>query len=312
MRRLTRLSLILIFLLLAGGFYYIYSENEQLKDPGFIYEHYLKPYEAGNYSLVAAQYTIKPGFILQWEYHWKIYLYGNHELVELRIDPRNRHAKNYSTILDYSTISAPIESFRELTPPTGEYSTWIYVPKGNELSEYLGGCTKLGKVLGNGTMKLVNSTFRDSLIKSPGNLELVRTAPTGGVLVFQYYKDCDCSGTWITVKPYNESQDLVRAIYPWGRAEGCSAALDLEPFNGTHYAKLASKLENKYCAFLGGIIVNSTGIYVNPNTKIAFKKVLDWAWKERRRFIIPNITIYADGTVEEGGIGIMHPSYGSG
>ncbi|NJF25510.1 hypothetical protein [Thermococcus sp. Bubb.Bath] len=303
MRQLTWLSLTLIFLLLAGGFYYLYRENEQLKDPGFIYEHYLKTYEGENYSLIAVQYTIKPGFILQGEYHWKIYLYGNHELVELRVDPRNRHAKNYPTILDYSTISAPIESFRELTPPTGEYSTWIYVPKGNELSEYPGGCIKLGEALDNETMKLVNSTFRDTPIKSPGNLELVRTAPTEGVLIFQYYKDCDCSGTWLIVKPHNESRDLVQVIYPWGRVEGYSPVLELEAFNGTHYSKLASKLENKYCAFLGGIIVNSTGIYVNPNAEEAFEKVARGAKRDKRCFLIPTITIYANGTIREGGIG---------
>lgn len=303
MRFITLFSLTLMFLLLSGGIYYLYRENEQLKDPRFIYEHYLKSYEGENYSLVGVQYTIKPGFILQWEYHWKIYLYGNHELVEVRIGPGNKHAKNYSTVLDYSTISAPIESFRELTPPTGEYSTWIYVPKENGLSEYSGGCIKLREALDNETMKLVNSTFREDFIKSPGNLELIRMASTGGILVFQYYKDCDCSGTWVVVKPHNKSLDLVQVIYPWGRTEGYSPALALEPFNGTHYSKLASKLENKYCGFLGGIIVNATGVYVNPNAEEVFEKVAGDAKRNKRCFLIPTIIIYANGTVREGGIG---------
>jgi len=309
MRRLTLLSLLVISLLIGGWTYQVYTKNEQLKDPDFIYEHYLSPYRDHQYRVVAVQYSLKPGFIVQWEPHWKIYLYGAHRLIELEIGYNSRRVRNYSTALDYSRISAPVESFRGLNLPNGEYSVWIYVPKGNGLVEYPGGCVDLDKALDNGTVKLVNSTFWESAPR----LELIKMESLGsGVLAFHYYHGCNCSGTWVLLRPYNETHDSVSVIYPWGKAEGYSPSLKLQPFNGTHYRMLAKKLKNRHCGFLGGIVANVTGIYVNPDPLKNFRKILEEARKGRQRIIIPTITVYRNGTVKEGGIGIMWPSYGSG
>ncbi len=311
MKRLTLLSLALLFLLIGGWTYHIYAKNEQLTDPSFVYDHYLKLYEAHHYRLVAVQYTLKPGFIVQWEPHWKIYLYTDHRLIELDVNYRGESTRNYSTVLDYSTIGTLVENFRSLDLPARDYSTWIYVPNGDRLVEYRNKCMGLGEVLDNGTIKLINSTFsRD--FPNPRDLKLIKMKPIGGVLALHYYRGCECSATWVVFRPYNETHDLIRVVYPWGVVEGHSPALNVQPFNGTYYLKLADKLKNRYCEFLGGVIVNATGIYVNPNAEVVFQKVIEKARKERRRLIIPSITIYRNGTIKEGGIGVMWPSYGSG
>ena len=308
MRKVLAISIILLFLFFGGWTYHIYTKNEELTDPSFVYNHYLKTYESLHYELVAVQYSLKPGFIVQWEPHWRIYLYRNHKLVELEITYENKKVRNYSTVLNYSRISMPLESLQSLELPARDYSIHIYVPTGKRLVEYPAGCTELSKVLNNGTIKLMNSTFGEGV---PG-LELIEMEPIGGLLAFHYYHDCNCSGTWVVIKPHNETHDSVTVVYPWGKAESYSPALKLQPFSGVHYLKLAEKLENRHCGFLGGIVVNATGIYVNPDPLKNFQKVLEDARKKRKRFIIPTITIYANGTVKEGGIGIMWPSYGSG
>lgn len=84
----------------------------------------------------------------------------DHRLIELGVSYRERSMRNYSTALDYSTIGTLIGNFRSLNLSAGGYSMWIYVPKGDKLVEYRDKCMGFGEVLDNGTIKLINSTFR--------------------------------------------------------------------------------------------------------------------------------------------------------
>lgn len=303
MKHLTLLSLALIFLFIGGWAYHIHAENEKLKDPEFIYQHYLKPYEAENCSILGAQFELNKGSLFfPWEPSWDIYLYSPRgKLIELAISARKTAKKEISTVINYSTLSLPLASIREIPVHREGVILRAYLPDGNRLKEYSEDelkCVNLSAALDNRTLKLLQS------LRGRKWLDVVNTT-VGGVFALTTSNSPLCQGSWMVITPYSPSQDKVEVLYPHGNASGFTKPLESPTFNGEDYLNLLKELRNHTSTVTECVLVNATGIYVNPHAQEIFNRTVSRAIKEKRCFTIDQVIVLKNGTVKTWGRGTV-------
>jgi hypothetical protein len=283
MKRLTLLSLTLIFLFIGGWAHHIHAENEKLKNPEFIYEHYLKPYEAENYTLLGVYFELERGSIIApWKPKWEFYLYNPAgKLIRLTITPKGTSKEELKTILSYTSLTVPINQVKNLPKYDEGFRERVYLPKRGKVIEYQPGayekfrkvCTNMGKILDNRTFKLIKTVHGVNALGKREWLTLENTSPVNGIMVLTTSNDPLCEGTWLTIEPYNETHDLVKVIYPHGNASALVKALNLPVFQGEEYLKLLEKIDESPCVDVEGTLVNATGIYVNPHAQDIFNQI---------------------------------------
>ena len=295
-----------IFLLLLGGLAYTkYTRNEELKDPKFVYEHYLKTYEAQNYTLLGVYFELDKGSIINpWEPKWEFYLYNpTGKLVKLTITPDGESKEELETILNYTNLTTPVSQVKNLPKYESEYMFNIYLPENGVLKEYQMECCedfkciKLSRILDNRTFKLVKS-LHNYHPQEDEWLGVKNTSIVGGVFTVTSSTDPLCGGTWLVVEPYNETHDLVRVIYPHGNVSTLIKALNLPVFQGKDYLKLLKKIDESPCVDVESTLVNATGIYVNPHAQEIFNQTAPKAIKEKWCFTIIQVTVLKNGTVK--------------
>ena len=296
MKHLALLSLLIIFLLIGGWVYHTRTENEKLKNPEFIYEHYLKPYEADNCSLLGVQFELNKGSLISpWEPSWSIYLYSpKGRLIELTISPKKTVKKEVPTIIDYSTLSLPLASIKEIPVHRKRLVLRAYLPDGNSLREYSEDeleCLNLSEVLDNRTFKLLQS------LRGSKWLDIVNTT-VGGVFVLTTSNSPLCQGSWMAIIPYSQNQDKVEVLYPYGNASGFTKPLETPTFTGGDYLNLLKELRNHTSTVTECVLVNATGIYVNPHAQEIFNQTAPKAIKEKWCFTIIQVIVLKNGTVK--------------
>ncbi|EEB74360.1 hypothetical protein [Thermococcus sp. AM4] len=294
-----------VFLLLLGGLAYTkHTKNERLKDPKFVYEHYLKTYEAQNYTLLGVYFELDRSSILNpWKPKWEFYLYNSSgKLVKLTITPDGESKEKAKTILNYTNLTVPINQVQNLPKYEERFREIVYLPREGKLidhpargySDFRKVCVKLSRILDNRTFKLIK-TIRGGVYHW---LTLKNTSIVGGVFTVMSSTDPLCEGTWLVVEPYNETHDLVKVIYPHGNASTLVKALNLPVFQGKEYLGLLKKVEAGHCSAVEGTLVNATGIYVNPHAQEIFNQTAPKAIKERRCFTIIQVIVLKNGTVK--------------
>lgn len=308
MKYLALLSLALIFLFIGGRAYHIHTENEKLKNPEFIYEHYLKPYETENYTLLGVYFELDQGsMIAPWKPKWEFYLYHpNGKIAKLTITPKGTSKEELKTILSYAGLTAPVNQVKNLPKYEKGFRERVYLPKDGKLIEYQPGiyekfrkvCVSMGKILDNGTFKLIRAVHGVNAVGKREWLTLENTSPVNGVMALTTSNDPLCEGTWLTIEPYNETHDLVKAIYPHGNASTLVKALNLPVFQGGEYLKLLEKIDESPCVDVEGTLVNSTGIYVNPHAQEIFNQLAPKAIQEKQCFKMIQVIVLKNGTVK--------------
>jgi len=298
-----------VFLLLLGGLAYTkHARNEELKNPKFVYEHYLKTYEAQNYTLLGVYVELDRGSIITpWKPKWEFYLYNPAgKLVKLTITPDGESKKELATILHYTNLTVPINQVQNLPKYEEGFREIVYLPKNGKLGEYRVSayeefrkvCVKLSRILDNGTFKLIRTVHGVNAVRNHEWLTLENTSLTGGILAFTTSNDPLCEGTWLVVEPYNETHDLVRVIYPHGNASALIKALNQPVFQGKDYLGLLKKIDESPCVDVEGTLVNATGIYVNPHAQEIFNQTAPKAIKEKKCFTIIQVIVLKNGTVK--------------
>jgi len=303
------LVFLIIFLLLGGLAYTKHARNEELKDPKFVCEHYLKTYEVENYTLLGVYFELDRGSIINpWRPKWEFYLYNpSGKLVKLTITPEGTRKEELKTRLNYTNLTAPLNQVQNLPKYEEGFRERVYLPKEGKLidhparsySEFSKVCVKLSRILDNQTCKLIK-TLRGRTYEW---LTLKNTSIVGGVFTITSSMDPLCEGTWLVVEPYNETHDLVRVIYPHGNASALVKALNLPVFQGKEYLGLLKKVEENSCSAVEGTLVNATGIYVNPHAQEIFNQTAPKAIKERKCFTISQVIVLRNGTVKTWGMG---------
>ncbi|NJF25505.1 hypothetical protein [Thermococcus sp. Bubb.Bath] len=307
MKYLVLLSLAFIFLLIGGWAYHIHAENEKLKDPEFIYEHYLKPYETENYTLLGVYFELDQGsMIASWKPKWEFYLYHpTGKIVKLTIIPKGMSKEELKTILSYTSLTAPVNQVKNLPKYEEGFRERVYLPGEGKLIAYSPSdyekfrkvCVSMGKILDNGTFKLIRTVHGVNAVGSHEWLTLENTSPVNGIMALTTSNDPLCEGTWMVIEPYNETHDLVKVIYPHGNASALVRALDLPLFQGNEYSKLLKKVDESPCVDVEGTLVNATGIYVNPHAQEIFNQLVQKALQEKQCFKVIQVTVLKNGTV---------------
>ncbi len=298
-----------VFLLLLGGLAYTkHARNEELKNPKFVYEHYLKTYEAQNYTLLGVYFELDRGSIINpWEPKWEFYLYNpTGKLVKLTITPDGESKEELETILNYTNLTTPVSQVKNLPKYEEKFREILYLPKSGKLTEYRAStyeefrkvCVTLSRILDNGTFKLIRTVHEVNAVRNHEWLTLENTSIVNGIMAFTTSNDPLCEGTWLVVEPYNETHDLVRVIYPHGNVSTLIKALNLPVFQGKDYLGLLKKIDESPCVDVESTLVNATGIYVNPHAQEIFNQMAPKAIKEKWCFTIIQVTVLKNGTVK--------------
>jgi len=303
------IPLLLTLMLVYASVVYLWPRAKLLENPisnpSYVYDEYLSSYERRGFQLLAVQ--VKKWHSLSGtEVEWKVYLYNpNGTLVYVRIGTHGVSKREYSTAIDYSPITMPLDVLRESPPDLKkhEYIDRIYFLNSTNYrimkDEYHGisRCRNLTSLLSGKMFKLVRG------IKTGSETSLVNLSHVGGVFVLtgSYSYRPLCRETWVVVQPYNKTHDRVGVIYADADVWGFVPKLDLPVFNGTHYAWLIKRYSKRLSwGDVEGLLMNATGIYLNPHAREIFKR----SYKRTDLPDISQVTILRNGTVKTWGIWI--------
>lgn len=310
-------ALILAVLVVVAAYFSYLSKNEpgDISDPKVIYSRYLSSYDEEGYQLLAVYLRTE---LIGWNRneespHWDFYLYHPRgELLVVRVSSDGvSKTSPVKTVIDYSPIAMPLSRVKELEPwnKEGRYFGMLYlflnttnytIPEDWGQGVKNPKCRNISEILEGKSLKLLKG------LRGGYPAGVVKVEPVGGVLFISGGKDRNpfCKGTWLVVEPGDSGSDLVRVIYYDAEVQGKVESLDKPVFNGTELLKLVSRLKvaQKAAGFSiwdsEGIVVNASGVYVNPNAKKVAERVYPLRAERREYFSVSSATVLRDGSVE--------------